>query len=123
MKLAAIVLATAVGLIGLAEVSAAAATPKVTQLKGWVGKGHEEVVKAFPGKPVLDDNYDAANAAGELRAAVVAAYPARAGAGKAVRIRELWWVQGDYYLTFLMHFKGGRWVVLGAVKWHKDARF
>lgn len=81
------------------------------------------MVKAYPARPFLDDDYPAVNAAGELRAAVISAYPASIEASKSVRIRELWWTQGDDYLTFLMHFKGGRWVVLTAMKWHKDVRF
>jgi|GEM_PF-3577852 len=102
---------------------AAPAKQKVTLMKQWTGKGLEEVLKAYPGTPSLNDEYPAINAVSELRAAVASTYPAAGPASHAVRIRELWWPQGDYILTFLLHFKEGKWVVLGATKWHKDVVF
>jgi hypothetical protein len=120
---AAIITLAACGVMSMGAASAAPAKPKVTVLKEWVGKSLEEVMKAYPARPFLNDDYPAINAAGDLRAAVVNTYPPMSAASKSVRIRELWWAQGNYYLTFLMHFKDGRWVVLAATKWHKDVRF
>ncbi len=107
----------------IAGLSTSYAQPKVVTLEEWIGKTQVEVIEVYKGKPLLEDEYPASKVAGELRNAVTKTYPADAPGSAGVTIRELWWKEGDYRLTFLLHLQEGKWVVLDAIRWHKDIVF
>ncbi len=104
-------------------IAAATARGQVATLKEWIGKTQAEVTKTYKGKPFHEDKYPATKAPGELRNKVSKAYPANDPASAKVEIHEVWWSEGDFRTTFLFHLKGGKWVVLDAIRWHKDTVF
>jgi len=112
-----------IAFVVLVATATASASGEVTTLKEWIGKTQAEVTRAHKEKAVHNDEYPATKAAGELRNKVAQSYPSNDPASAKITIREIWWAEGDFTITFLFHLKGGKWVVFDAIRWHKDTVF
>ncbi|MGC9367338.1 MAG: hypothetical protein ACP5FK_09920 [bacterium] len=86
------------------------------------GKTREEVIEEL-GEPKYSESYTVGEARGEFRVELYNTYPLTDSGNLDVPIQELWWEDGDYYITLWLHQVNGEWVVLNSYRWHKDLEF
>ncbi len=101
------------------------ATPSVdyVQERGeYLGRTLEAVLRGA-GTPYLDQQFKMSQAYGEMRVELLNVYPLSDPKNATVEIKELWWKDGDYFLTLWFHQFNGEWIVLDTLYWHKDVTF
>ena len=81
-----------------------------------------QVISKF-GAPERDETFPMSDAVGEFRVELFNTYPPNKPANASVKIEEMWWKDGDYWITLWLHQKNGDWKVLDSCRWHKDVRF
>lgn len=86
------------------------------------GQSRSAVIQSL-GKPVHDLTYPMSEAVVEFRIALQNTYPLSNPANRNVEIQELWWRDGDYWITLWFHQVDGEWVVLASCRWHKNIAF
>ena len=71
------------------------------------------------GKPYFKDSFSLSETLTEMRSPLLSYVKKYDG----INIKELWWEDGDYYITCWLRMKGKDWVVLEAIRWQKGIKF
>ena len=87
-----------------------------------VGLTDEELILKY-GKAYLDDIIPVEDMTDEFRRGVQFLVLNNHGANEKEGVREMWWKQGDYFLSVWMIDRGGEWKAIDAYRWHKDMNF
>lgn len=106
------------GVVGCQRMSADAPR-RVTNLHGLT----ESQVTATLGPPVRTHEFTMAECCDEFRVELYNTYPPDEAAHAEVRIRELWWKDGEYWVTVWLHRQDAEWIVLDSLRWHKELVF
>lgn len=59
----------------------------------------------------------------EMRIELYNIYPPGAPDNEKIEIKEMWWKDGDYFITLWFHQVDEEWKVVDGVRWHKDVCF
>lgn len=94
----------------------------VSKLPQFHGKSRAQVVSVL-GEPAWGETFAMSEVFDELRCELQNTYPLSNPANANVKIEEMRWQEGDFWITLWLHQVDGRWVVLDSCRWHKDVQF
>jgi hypothetical protein len=63
------------------------------------------------------------DAVGELRVELFNTYPTSNPTNAQVQIEELWWDDGEFWITLWLHEVNGQSIVFDSCRWDKDVVF
>ncbi len=98
--------------------------PQVSSLPQYHGKSEQQIITRI-GQPIREDQFGIP-VQGQLdnfRGPLHNTYPPDRPANADVRIRELTWRDGAFYVTVWLHRVDGDWLVLDTCRWHEGVQF
>ena len=98
--------------------------PSVSGLPQYLGKTEQYVIGAI-GQPERNEQFNmpSQGTLDEFRIQLHNTYPPNSPTNANVLIRELTWIDGEYFITVWFHKPKGKWIVIDTCKWHRDVRF
>lgn len=75
------------------------------------------------GKPCYNEIYPLSKANDEMRSHVQQYFKKDFQYSPNINIKEIWWKDGDYYITCWFKERLVDWQVITCIRWHKNARF
>ena len=75
------------------------------------------------GAPYYEDSFQLSSGLDEMRSPIQKYFTEEESANHPILIKEMWWKEGDFYLTSWLSLKGNDWTVLESLRWHKDVQF
>ena len=96
----------------------------VQDLPQWKNQTIQEMIKSF-GLPVEEHEYTVGTAPTKSwnHGIIFSAYPKEEAENREVVIKEFAWTQGEYRIRACCHLVKKAWLVIGAMKIHKDVQF
>lgn len=115
---------TASIIILFTSVSCRKTEPAIEDLSEWTGKPAAEMIAEF-GKPTQEHSYTISQAPtkGWNHRIIFSVYPKDVPQNADVVITEYAWDRNDYTIRACCHQVENTWLVMGAMKIHKDVRF
>ena len=100
------------------------ARSSVQDLPEWTNKPIQEMIGAL-GSPDEQHEYTVGKAPTKNwnHGIIFSVYPKENPANREVVIKEYAWTQGDYKIRACCHLVNAAWLVMGAIRIHKDVRF
>ena len=96
----------------------------VQDLPEWKNQAIQEMIKVL-GSPAEEHEYTVGKAPTKNwnHGIVFSIYPKEKAENREIMIKEYAWTQGEYKIRACCHLVKKAWLVMGAMKIHKDAQF